>query len=172
MAAHQRMSFSVSAASPLCRADSDVMDDEPGGATATRKWMSPPCRRCRVERCNFAASYQLSASVHNIVKANQCYIKHYINVRAAESAGLDVVTLCCLSSWITRPDPQILLLHGKSASFVYLQGWVISNNHSSQDRVPRLSLSSRSSLALKCDLNMLLAHTPASLQSSADRTAQ
>lgn len=43
----------------------------------------PPCRRCRVERCNFAASYQLSASVNNIIRANQCYIKHYINVRAA-----------------------------------------------------------------------------------------
>lgn len=77
---------------------------------------------------------------------------------SSQSAGLDVVTLRRLSSWITHPNPQILLPHGKSASFVYLQGWVISNNHSSQDRAPCLSLSSRSSLALKYDLNMLRAH--------------
>lgn len=62
---------------------------------------------------------------------------------------------------------QIPLPCGKSALFVYLQGWVISNNHSSQDRVLCLPLSSRSSLALKDDLNVI--HTP-SRQSATDKT--
>lgn len=46
--------------------------------------MSPSSRR-RVERCHFAASYQLSASVNNVIKCNQCYIKHYVNVHVPHS---------------------------------------------------------------------------------------
>ena len=83
MAAHQRMSFSVSAASPLCRALTAMLWMMSPAVPQQQENGCPPSRRCRVERCNFAASYQLSASVNNIIKANQCYIKHYINVRAA-----------------------------------------------------------------------------------------
>lgn len=109
-------------------------------------------------------SYQLSASVNNIIKHNQCHIKHQMNARVPTQLW-ERWPWCCdnLPSLImdntSRP-------HGKSALFVYLCGWIISNNHSSQDRVPRLSLSSRSSLALKGDLN------PPSprARSSADKT--
>lgn len=96
--------------SPALPRQAEMDVPRPGGAKA--------------ERCNFAASYQLSASVNNIIKHNQCYIKHYVNAhvppRSSGRTGLDVVTLRRLSSRITHPDPQIPLPHGKSALFVYL----------------------------------------------------
>lgn len=153
MANHIRASHSLlKQCAPLCGPLTVMLWMRSLAATASRNGCPHPAGT--VERCNFAASYQLSASVNNIIKCNQRYIKHYVNAHVPH-AGLDVVTLCCLSSWITHPDPQIPLPLGKSALFVYLQGWVISNNHSSQDWVPRLSLSSRSSLALKYDLNTM-----------------
>lgn len=120
-----------------------------------------PRRSCGVGRCSFAASYRLSVSVNNTMRHNQwphlaslkCPCSH-----AVQRALALMLRHFAVSSWITHPDPQILLPRGKSASFVYLQGWVISNNHSSQDRASCLSLSSRSSLALKCDLNVMRTH--------------
>lgn len=66
--------------SSLQGTDSYVMDEEPGCATECQKKWIFLSRRCRVERCNFAASYRLSASVNNIINHNQSYIKQYIIV--------------------------------------------------------------------------------------------
>lgn len=89
---HQRVSFPFKAVcSSLRAADSYVMDEEPGFATASRNGCPRP-GVAKVERCNFAASYQLSASVNNIIKHNQCYIKHYVNAHVPRTV-LGALTL-------------------------------------------------------------------------------